>query len=83
MYQSNSLLFHKGGLISESFSLWLLPPKNVQNCYPELKILNLFESNPIYTYYTYLQGFCKPSCQIWPTFSKCFVQDSDLVHFGG
>ena len=31
----------KGGLISESFILWLHPPKNVPNHYPELEILNL------------------------------------------
>ena len=31
----------KGGLISEWFSIWLHPPKNVPNHYPELEILNL------------------------------------------
>ena len=30
-----SVAFGKGGLISESFSLWLHPPENVPNHYPE------------------------------------------------
>ena len=34
----------KSGLLSESFSLWLHPPKNVPNYYPELCLFSLKSS---------------------------------------